>query len=56
MSNLEGIRTHSVEELERAPRRPATIEDLRAAEERAIFELRIKLAAAAAEQQKENQK
>ena len=52
--DIEGIRTRSVEELERAPRHPVTIEDLRAAEERAIFELRLKLAAAAAEQQKDS--
>jgi len=52
---IEGIKTCHVEDLERGPRRPVTIEDLRAAEERAIFELRLKLAAAAAEH-KENQK
>lgn len=52
--SLEGIRTHHVEDLERGPRRPVTIEDLRAAEERAIFELRLKLAAAAAEQQEKS--
>ena len=54
MSNLEGIKTRHVEDLERGPRHPVTLEDLRSAEERAIFELRLKLAATAVEQKEKS--
>lgn len=44
--SLEGISCWDIEGIERPPRRPVTIEDLKAAEEQAAMELRFKIAAA----------
>ena len=54
MSNLEGIKTRHVEDLERGPRQTSLPWDAREQERRAIEELRLKLAAAAAEQKEKS--
>ena len=44
--SIEGICTRDIEGIERPPRRPVTIEDLRAAEQAAAEELLFKIAIA----------